>query len=68
LIAAPGAPLIAIGIWWNSNTISHNFCAQPVLRSRLLNRGFLRNHLAANLETSKSHWAWWQCAGRAKIV
>ena len=25
LLAAPSAPLIALGVWWNSNTISHNF-------------------------------------------
>src|SRR5260370_7495160 len=37
LMAWPAAPVIAIGVWWNSNTISHNFIHRPFFRSRLLN-------------------------------
>jgi hypothetical protein len=37
LFAAPSAPLIAIGLWWNSNTVSHNFVHLPFFRSRLFN-------------------------------
>ena len=37
ILALPIAPLIAIGIWWNSNTIAHNFIHRPFFRSRSLN-------------------------------
>lgn len=37
LIAAPSAPVIALGLWWNSNTISHNFIHRPFFRSRTAN-------------------------------
>lgn len=36
ILAAPVAPLIAAGIWWNSNTIAHNFIHRPFFRSRSL--------------------------------
>ena len=38
--AWPGTPLIAIGIWWNSNTISHNFIHRPFFRSDAMNHLF----------------------------
>jgi Fatty acid desaturase len=31
---------IAIGLWWNANTISHNFIHRPFFRSRRLNAAF----------------------------
>ena len=34
LAAFPSAPLIAVGVWWNSNTISHNFVHRPFFRRR----------------------------------
>jgi hypothetical protein len=37
LVRWPVTPLIAIGVWWNSNTISHNFIHRPFFRSSLLN-------------------------------
>jgi hypothetical protein len=37
MFAAPSAPLIGVGIWWNSNTIAHNFIHRPFFKSRLLN-------------------------------
>jgi hypothetical protein len=37
VLAMPAAPLIAIGVWWNSNTVAHNFIHRPFFRSRLLN-------------------------------
>lgn len=40
LVVWPAAPLIAIGIWWNSNTIAHNFIHRPFFRARLPNRVF----------------------------
>jgi Fatty acid desaturase len=37
LLAAPILPVIAVGVWWNSNTISHNFIHRPFFRSRPTN-------------------------------
>ena len=36
----PLAPLIAAGVWWNSNTIAHNFIHRPFFRSTGWNRAF----------------------------
>lgn len=33
----PVAPLIALGVWWNSNTVAHNFIHRPFFRSVRLN-------------------------------
>ena len=40
LLAAPAAPVIAIGLWWNANTISHYFIHRPFFRRRGANRAF----------------------------
>jgi hypothetical protein len=40
LLAAPTGPVIALGLWWNSNTISHNFIHRPFFRQRAPNRLF----------------------------
>lgn len=40
LLLWPVAPVIAVGVWWNSNTIAHNFIHRPFFRSRMLNRVF----------------------------
>jgi len=40
LLTMPGVLIIAIGLWWNSNTISHNFIHNPFFRSRTLNQIF----------------------------
>lgn len=37
LVTLPSIPLIAIGLWWNANTISHNFIHLPFFRSRRMN-------------------------------
>ena len=37
VLVAPSAALIALGVWWNSNTIAHNFIHRPFFRSRALN-------------------------------
>jgi len=37
LLLAPSMPVVAIGLWWNSNTISHNFVHLPFFRSGSLN-------------------------------
>ena len=40
LIAYPSRPLIALGLWWNANTVSHNFVHLPFFRSPVLNRAY----------------------------
>jgi hypothetical protein len=37
VLLVPSTPVIALGLWWNSNTISHNFIHSPFFRSRSLN-------------------------------
>ena len=40
LVAAPSAPLIALGFWWIANTVAHNFIHLPFFRSRGANSVF----------------------------
>src|SRR3954464_15979579 len=40
LLVAPSVPLVAIGLWWNANTVSHNFIHLPFFRARGSNRIF----------------------------
>jgi len=40
LLLAPSAALVAVGLWWNANTIAHNFIHRPFFRSRALNRAY----------------------------
>lgn len=40
LLTVPSIPVIAIGLWWNANTIAHNFLHRPFFRSRALNRAY----------------------------
>ena len=42
LLAAPTAPVIAIGLWWNANTISHYFIHRPFFRRRVANHAVRR--------------------------
>src|SRR5688500_4037487 len=37
VVTSPTAPIIALGLWWNSNTIAHNFIHRPFFRARSLN-------------------------------
>src|SRR5258705_6757277 len=37
LLVWPSAVTIALGLWWNANTISHNFIHRPFFRSRRAN-------------------------------
>jgi hypothetical protein len=37
LLAVPSAPVVALGLWWNSNTVAHYFLHKPFFRSRALN-------------------------------
>jgi len=40
LLVWPSIPLVAVGLWWNANTISHHFIHRPFFRTRALNAGF----------------------------
>jgi hypothetical protein len=40
LLAIPSVPLVAVALWWNANTIAHNFIHTPFFRSRALNIGY----------------------------
>ena len=40
LLQMPSAVLLGLGLWWNANTISHNFIHLPFFRSRKLNAVF----------------------------
>jgi hypothetical protein len=40
LVLAPSIPLVAIGIWWSSNTIAHIAIHAPLFASPVLNRSF----------------------------
>ena len=40
LVVWPTTPFIAVGVWWNSNTIAHNFIHRPFFRSAGMNRAF----------------------------
>jgi len=40
LLAAPSIPVIALLLWWNANTIAHNFIHRPFFRSPVANRVF----------------------------
>ena len=55
LIAVPSSPLIAVGLWWNANTISHNFVHLPFFRSPVLN-GVYAIYLTVLLSIPHSIW------------
>jgi hypothetical protein len=40
LVALPAAPVVAVGLWWNSNTVAHYFLHRPFFRARALNVAF----------------------------
>lgn len=40
VLSIPTVPIIALGLWWNSNTVAHHFIHTPFFRSRALNRLF----------------------------
>ncbi len=55
LLTYPVLPVIAVGLWWNSNTIAHNFIHWPFFRSGLLNRLFAL-YLSVLLAIPQSIW------------
>lgn len=40
LLGAPSIWLIALGLWWNANTVSHNFIHRPFFHPRAVNSAF----------------------------
>ncbi|HEY2931882.1 MAG TPA: fatty acid desaturase [Acidobacteriota bacterium] len=54
-LAVPLAPVIALGIWWNANTISHNFIHKPFFHDRRLNALFSL-YLSALLSIPQTVW------------
>lgn len=55
LLAMPVAPLVALGVWWGSNTIAHNFIHRPFFRDPSLNRLF-GCYLSVLLSIPQSAW------------
>jgi hypothetical protein len=56
LLTVPSVPLVALGLWWNANTISHNFVHLPFFQSRAANRVFSA-YLSLLLGLPQSLWA-----------
>jgi hypothetical protein len=55
LFFALSIPVVAIGLWWNANTISHNFIHRPFFRSRWASRLF-SVWLSLLLGIPQSYW------------
>ena len=55
LLVMPSIALIALGLWWNANTISHHFIHRPFFRSRALNAVF-SGYLSLLLGFPQSFW------------
>src|SRR5260370_39745558 len=55
LLAWPTVVAIALGLWWNANTISHNFIHRPFFRSRRANFAF-SCYLSALLGFPQTLW------------
>ncbi len=55
LIVWPLIPLIAVGLWWNANTISHQFIHRPFFRRRIVNTLF-SCYLSLLLGVPQSLW------------
>ena len=55
LLALPTIAFIALGLWWNANTISHQFIHRPFFRTRALN-AFFSCYLSLLLGFPQSFW------------
>ena len=55
LLAWPSVPLIAVGLWWNANSISHNFIHRPFFGRRALDAIF-SCYLSMLLGFPQSFW------------
>ncbi|HKB41382.1 MAG TPA: fatty acid desaturase, partial [Gemmataceae bacterium] len=66
LLLVPAAPVVAVGMWWNSNTIAHHFLHTPFFRSRLLN-GLFSCYLSVLLGIPQALWRQRHLAHHAEI-
>jgi len=57
LVFFPSIPLIAIGLWWNANTISHNFIHRPFFKRAVATQLFAS---LLSLELGFPHDLWRQ--------
>lgn len=55
LLTVPSVALIAVGLWWNANTVSHNFIHLPFFRSHRLN-ALLSVYLSVLLGFPQTFW------------
>ena len=55
LVAVPVLPIVALGVWWNSNTIAHYFLHAPFFRTRQFNILFAL-YLSVLLGIPQSVW------------
>jgi fatty acid desaturase len=55
LMAFPTLPAIALGLWWNANTISHSFIHRPFFKVGLANR-LLAAYLSLLLGFPQALW------------
>ena len=55
LVLFPSVAVVGIGLWWNANTIAHNFIHRPFFRSPWAN-GLFSLHLSLLLGIPQSFW------------
>ena len=55
LLGVPSIPVVAVGLWWTANTVSHNFIHSPFFKSRGANRAY-SIYLTALLGIPQSLW------------
>jgi hypothetical protein len=55
LLATPSVWVVALGLWWNSNTVAHYFLHRPYFRPRVLNTMFAL-YLSVLLGVPQSVW------------
>jgi hypothetical protein len=55
LVTLPSAPVVALGMWWNANTVAHNFIHRPFFRRAPYNRAY-SVFLSAVLGFPQSVW------------
>lgn len=66
LLATPRLWVIAVGVWWSSNTVAHNFIHLPFFRQRHLNQLFSA-YLSALLGIPQALWRQRHLAHHANI-
>ncbi|MDQ3622804.1 MAG: fatty acid desaturase [Verrucomicrobiota bacterium] len=67
LVLAPYTWVIALGVWWNSNTIAHNFIHLPFFRARPANRVFSA-YLSVVLGIPQALWRQRHLAHHANVT